>query len=208
MAREDETLLAQGAVERIGLEGGRTWIRTGKRETTFESRCYFPNHCEAVRDAFNQIQELRLAEPTAVGHRVVHGGSMHFEAATVDQELLEDLRSIQAFAPLHLPAEIEGIEAVASHFSELPQVACFDTAFHRGMPELAQRLPLAQRFWLEGLKRYGFHGLSYEYVLNALGATAMGRAVIAHLGNGASLAAVRDGCPVDTTMGFTPTAGL
>lgn len=122
--------------------------------------------------------------------------------------LLEDLRRLIPYAPLHLPAEIQGIEAVAARFPELPQVACFDTAFHRRMPELAQRFPLPRNFWDEGLRRYGFHGLSYEYIVDQIGATALGRAVIAHLGNGASMTAVKAGQPLETTMGFTPTGGF
>jgi acetate kinase len=118
------------------------------------------------------------------------------------------LRKLVPFAPLHLPPELQGIEAVASRFPGLPQVACFDTAFHRRMPELAQRFPLPRELWEEGVRRYGFHGLSYEYILEALGTAAHGRTIIAHLGNGASMAAVRDGQPLDTTMGFTPAGGF
>jgi len=118
------------------------------------------------------------------------------------------LRRLVAFAPLHLPSQLQGIEAVAAHFPGLPQVACFDTAFHRRMPEVAQRFPLPRSLWDEGVRRYGFHGLSYEYIVEKLGSAAHGRTIIAHLGNGASLVAVRDGQPVDTTMGFTPTGGF
>jgi acetate kinase len=111
-------------------------------------------------------------------------------------------------APLHLPGELELIEAAQVHCPDLPQVACFDTAFHRAMPELAQRVPLPYAFWNEGVRRYGFHGLSYEYVLGVLGSGSRERAVIAHLGNGASLVALRDGRPMDTTMGLTPIGGV
>jgi acetate kinase len=208
MAPEDETLMAQGSVERIGLDGGRIWIRTGRRASAFESSRDFPNHGVAVEAAFGQIEGLRLARPTAVGHRIVHGGLAHLEPVKVDPGLVAELKRITSFAPLHLPPQIAGIEAVAGRFPELPQVACFDTSFHRRMPELAQRFPLPARFWEDGLRRFGFHGLSYEYVLSALGAAARGRVLIAHLGNGASMAAVRDGLPVDTTMGFTPTGGF
>jgi acetate kinase len=126
----------------------------------------------------------------------------------VDAQLLAELRRLVAFAPLHLPSAIQGIEAAAARFPGLPQVACFDTAFHRRMPEVAQRFPLARDLWHEGIRRYGFHGLSYEYIVATLGAAAQGRLVIAHLGNGASLAAVLNGQPLDTTMGFTPTGGV
>jgi acetate kinase len=139
---------------------------------------------------------------------VVHGGPDHSAAEVVNASLLRELRKLIPFAPLHLPSAIQGIEAIAAHFPGLPQVACFDTAFHRRMPEVAQRLPLSHDLWDEGVRRYGFHGLSYEYIVSTLGARAQSRLIIAHLGNGASLAAVLNGKPLDTTMGFTPTGGL
>jgi acetate kinase len=148
-----------------------------------------------------------LPPPGAAGHRVVHGGPRHAEPALVDDGVLTDLRGLVPFAPLHMPAAIAGIDAIRARW-DIPQVACFDTAFHHGMPELAQRLPLPDALWDAGVRRYGFHGLSYEYIVGALGAAELGRAVIAHLGNGASMVAVHHGQPVDTTMGFTPAGGL
>ena len=146
--------------------------------------------------------------PVAVGHRVVHGGPDHTAPERVDTQLLTALRGLVAFASLHLPSAIQGIEAVAARFPGLPQVVCFDTAFHRRMPKVAQRLPLPSDLWHEGIRRYGFHGLSYEYIVATLDAAARGRLLIAHLGNGASLVAVHNGQPLDTTMGFTPTGGV
>jgi acetate kinase len=154
------------------------------------------------------LEQLHFPQPAAIGHRLVHGGPEHAAPERVTPQLVTALRRLVAFAPLHLPSEIQGIEAVAAHFPGLPQVACFDTAFHRRLPELAQRFPLPRALWDEGLRRYGFHGLSYEYIVERLGTAARGRTIIAHLGNGASMAAVRDGQPVDTTMGFTPTGGF
>jgi acetate kinase len=208
MAYEDETLLARGAVERIGLDGGRMWIRAGKKGPAVEVSRDVQNHRAAVWEAFRMLDGLHLARPSAIGHRIVHGGPAHFRPVRVDPALLAELKSLMIFAPLHLPAHIKCIEAVTGHFPELPQIACFDTAFHRSMPELAQRFPLPQKYWEEGIRRYGFHGLSYEYVLEALGKSKPERIIIAHLGNGASMAAIYDGCPVDTTMGFTPTGGF
>jgi len=109
---------------------------------------------------------------------------------------------------LHLPSQLEMIEAVAAHFPDLPQVACFDTAFHSRIPEVAQRFALPQKLWEQGIRRYGFHGLSYEYVTGKLGKELGRRAIIAHLGNGASMVALKDGLPVDTSMGLTPTGGF
>ena len=208
LSDEEEAQLAEGAVEHIGLQGGFFWIRGGGREALPDVHSDFPDHKAAVQATFAAIEELNLPQPSAVGHRLVHGGADHATPVRVDSRLLETLRGLAAFAPLHLPSQIQGIEAVAAHFPGLPQVACFDTAFHRRMPELAQRFPLPRDLWDEGLRRYGFHGLSYEYILDAPGAAAQGRTIIAHLGNGASMVAVRNGQPLDTTMGFTPTGGF
>ncbi|MDE0035483.1 MAG: acetate/propionate family kinase [Deltaproteobacteria bacterium] len=205
-----ERLLASGAAERIGLAKGLLWVRgaEGGRPLLLERKEDFSDHEAAVDAVFGAAARLRLPEPGAVGHRVVHGGADHSAPERVDGRLLADLRALVPLAPLHLPGAVAGIEAVAARFPHLPQAACFDTAFHRRMPELAQRFALPDALWEEGVRRYGFHGLSYEYVLDALGDAARGRVIVAHLGNGASMAAVRDGAPVDTTMGFTPAGGL
>jgi acetate kinase len=148
----------------------------------------------------------------AVGHRVVHG-MQHSEPELVTQELLDELHRISPYDPDHLPSEIESIEAFRRRHPKLPQVACFDTAFHRTMPRVARLLPIPRRYDAQGVERYGFHGLSYAYLMEELArlgdpAATAGRVILAHLGNGASLAAVRDGKSIDTSMGFTPTAGL
>jgi len=131
----------------------------------------------------------------------------------VTQELLDELHRLRPYDPEHLPREIELIEAFRQRHPKLPQVACFDTAFHRTMPRVAKLLPIPRRFDAKGVQRYGFHGLSYAYLMEELArlgdpAATKGRVILAHLGNGASLAAVRDGKSIDTSMGFTPTAGL
>jgi len=146
--------------------------------------------------------------PDAVGHRVVHGGPRHAAPATVDDALLAELDDLRRLAPLHMPPALDVLRRARAALPAVPHVACFDTAFHRAMPEIAQRLPLPERFWERGVRRYGFHGLSYEGVLEALGDRLRGRAVLCHLGNGASMAAVHDGRPVDTTMALTPAGGL
>jgi acetate kinase len=148
----------------------------------------------------------------AVGHRVVHG-MQHTAPELVTGELLEELHRISPYDPDHLPREIELIEAFRQRHPRLPQVACFDTAFHRTMPRVAKLLPIPRRYDAKGVQRYGFHGLSYAYLMEELArlgdpAATAGRVILAHLGNGASLAAVRDGKSIDTSMGFTPTAGL
>ena len=156
-----------------------------------------------------RLGDRRLA---AVAHRVVHGGSKYFAPVRVDAAVLADLRSYIPLAPLHQPFALEAIEALLGLYPELPQVACFDTAFHHTVPKVEQMLPLPRTLWDEGLRRYGFHGLSYAYMATALaeryGDAARGRTICAHLGNGASLCAMRDLRSVATTMGFSALDGL
>jgi acetate kinase len=204
----EELRLARGAVERIGLSGGYLWMQGTDNDMLADVRRDFPDFAASAEGISAAAKDLGFPVPAAAGHRVVQGGPNHSVSERVDATLLAELRRLIPFAPLHLPSAIKGIEAVKSRFPGMPQVACFDTAFHRHMPEVAQRLPLSRDLWQEGVRRYGFHGLSYEYVVTALGAAARGRLVIAHLGNGASLAAVLNGQPLDTTMGFTPTGGV
>jgi acetate kinase len=203
-----EKQLFHGEVERIGKSGGRLWVRDEDNRMLVDQQKGYPTHRAAVEELSQVAKNLELPFPSAIGHRVVHGGAEHSGPARVDAALLKDLRDLIPFAPLHLPTAIEVIETTTARFPGLPQVACFDTAFHRRMPEVAQRFPLREDLWNEGIRRFGFHGLSYEYIVSSLGPEAKGRMVIAHLGNGASLAAIKDGQPVDTTMGFTPSGGL
>ena len=204
----EEKALAKGAVERIGLPDGTLWIRDSGNETIGDVHNHFPDHQAAVQATFRALEKFKYPEPAAAGHRVVYGGLDHAVPERVSPQLLDELRAMVGFAPLHLPSAIQGIEAVAAYFPGLPQIACFDTAFHRRMPESAQRFPLPRKFWEKGLRRYGFHGLSYEYIMDKLGAEGQCRLIIAHLGNGASMAAVENGQPIDTTMGFTPAGGF
>ena len=152
-----------------------------------------------------------FASVIAVGHRIVHG-MKHFTPERVTPKLLAELHRITPYDPDHLKREIGLIEAFRQRYPKLPQVACFDTAFHRTMPRVAKLLPIPRRYGRKGVERYGFHGLSYSYLMEELGridpAAANSRVILAHLGNGASLAAVHDGRSIDTSMGFTPTSGL
>jgi acetate kinase len=172
-----------------------------------------PDFASAVAWLVNWLQEQAGFETIrAVGHRVVHGLT-HTAPERITPELLTELRRITPVDPDHLPGEIALIEAIQTRHPDLPQIACFDTAFHRTMPRVAQLLPLPRRFDARGIRRYGFHGLSYTYLLEELARlagidAAQGRVMLAHLGSGASLAAVRNGKSMDTTMGFTPTGGL
>jgi acetate kinase len=150
--------------------------------------------------------------PNAVGHRIVHGGTHYTMPCRITADLLARLRELVPLLPEHLPQAIEAVEAIGQLATGATQVACFDSAFHRTMPRIARLLPLPRRYLDAGVMRYGFHGLSYEYVAGELRRLdperAGGLAVVAHLGNGASMAALREGVGVETTMGFTPTGGL
>jgi acetate kinase len=149
----------------------------------------------------------------AVGHRVVHGGPTYAEPIRVTPAVITELKRLSPLDPRHLPAEIDLIEAFIKHLPDVPQVACFDTAFHHDLPRCSRLLPVPRRFEAQGVRRYGFHGLSYTYLMGEVERlagreVAGGRIILAHLGSGASMAAVRGGHPIDTTMSFTPTAGL
>lgn len=172
---------------------------------------------EPVGSADEVLARLEAAGATArlgaVGHRLVHGGPLHAAPVVVTPELLRDLEGLKELDPTHLPAELNIIKAFARVFPGVPQIACFDTGFHRDLPVVARTLPLPRCYQAQGLRRYGFHGISYEYLLEELGRiagadAAHGRVIFAHLGSGASLAAVHNGRCVDTTMGFTPSGGL
>ena len=208
MGEKKQEVLAKGAVENIGAENAMFWLNDGHGETLSQQPQTVADHHQAVRLIIDLLGNRDFNLPAVVGHRVVHGGSEYDQPQKITWELLQDLKRLVDFAPLHMPGAILGIEAVSAQFGQLPQVACFDTAFHRRMPQRAQRYPLPASLWDEGVRRYGFHGLSYEYIVQELGREVQGRLIIAHLGNGASMAAVNDGMAQDTTMGFTPTGGL
>jgi acetate kinase len=167
-----------------------------------------PDHASAVDVALDLVASVVAGAPALIAHRVVHGGDRHTAPARVDEALLASLEALTPLAPLHQPAALAGIRAAGGRWSGVPQVACFDTAFHASMPELARRLPLPAAVLGEEVRRYGFHGLSFAHVMWTLGAEPPRRIVIAHLGNGSSLVAVKDGRAIDTTMGFTPTGGV
>lgn len=172
------------------------------------------DHQQAVAHLLDRL-DLRygLATLGAVGHRIVHGGPRYRQSERIDSSMMDALRQLADYAPEHLPAEIDMIEACQQRLPNAVQVACFDTAFHRDLPAVSRLLAIPRKFSEAGVERYGFHGLSYTYLLKELGRVAgpqaaNGRVVLAHLGNGASLAAVKDGKSIDTTMGFTPAAGI
>jgi acetate kinase len=204
---------AHGKIERIGLQGTTLSVVDASEPVS--------TNCHAIpsdrRSAVNTLVDLVDTHPAfagmdAIGHRVVHGMG-HAEPAIVTSALLDELRRLTPYDPDHLPLEIELIEAFRARHPSLLQLACFDTAFHRTMPRVASQVAIPRRYEAQGVRRYGFHGLSCAYLMQELvrlgdPAATTGRVIIAHLGSGASLTAVRHGCSIDTTMGFTPASGL
>jgi acetate kinase len=205
------TELCRMVVEPIGESGCRLRVTPGPAGDT-SMPIEAADHRTALLRALDYAQSSLGFPVEAVGHRVVHGGAAHREPERITAALLSDLRDLTPIDPDHMPQALEAIEAITGRYAAVPQIACFDTAFHRTMSVLAQRYALPAWTIQAGVQRYGFHGLSCEFIMSALAdlepQTLGGRLLIAHLGNGASMTAVRHGTSVDTTMGFSPTGGL
>ena len=206
--------ILEGAIDRIGLPEASLRVKGVSPADNFAHAVTAPDHEVAVGALMDWIEGHTGHDSLiAVGHRVVHGGPKYSQPQRVTAEMIDELRRLSPFDPEHLPEEILLIEAFHRRFPDLPQLACFDTAFHHDLPRVARLLPIPRRYEAQGVRRYGFHGLSYSYLMDELArlgdpAATTGRVILAHLGNGASLAAVRDGKSVDTSMSFTPTAGV
>jgi acetate kinase len=206
-----------GTIDRIGLSGTTLTFDDPARNHRADHQERLQLTASDHKSAGNYLmdwfeKQAGFGSLLAVGHRVVHG-MRHSKPELVTQELLDELRRISPCDPDHLPSEIELIEIIRQRHPKLPQVTCYDTAFHRCMPRVAKLLPIPRRYDAMGVQRYGFHGLSYAYLVEELArlgdpAATTGRLILAHLGSGASMAAVRDGKSIDTSMSFTPTAGL
>lgn len=213
-AQESDKLILSGELGQIGSLDGELVVRDAAGRPTIRRRESLPDHAAALRALLQALRAHATAQRfAAVGHRLVHGGAAYTAPQRVSPALLAELRALIPLAPEHLPQELALIDALSAAHPDVPQVVCFDTAFHRTLPEVARVYALPQSLTDDGLpRRFGFHGLSYESVHAALAdedaAAANGRVVIAHLGNGASLCALREGRSVETTMGFTPTGGL
>ena len=203
-----------GAIERIGQDNSELIMKMPAKTSGHHRSVSAKDHASCLDAVLGEIVPLlEGSELTAIGHRIVHGGPRYLDPQFVTPTLLEELGRLSPYDPDHLPGEIALIEAICNRHPKLPQVACFDTAFHQTMPRIAKLLPIPRRFEAQGVQRYGFHGLSYAYLIEELvrlddPAATKGRVILAHLGNGASMTAVRDGKSVDTSMGFTPASGL
>ncbi len=206
--------ILRGEIARIGLPEASLRVTGIDPKDDVSRPVTAPDHGAAVEILTDWIAGRTGRKGlAAVGHRVVHGGPNYSQPQRITPDMIEELRRLSPFDPEHLPEEILLAEAFYRHFPDIAQVACFDTAFHDDLPRVARLLAIPRRYEARGVRRYGFHGLSYGFLMEELArlrdpAATRGRVILAHLGNGASLAAVRDGKSVDTTMGFTPTAGI
>ena len=206
--------ILEGGIDRIGQPKATFRVKGETPADNFSRLVTAPDHTVAVGALMDWIEERSGRNAlTAVGHRVVDGGPKYSKPERITPEMVAELHRLSPFDPDHMPEELLLTQAFHRRFPHLPQVACFDTAFHHDLPRVAQLLPIPRRYEAQGVRRYGFHGLSYAFLMEELArlgdpAATTGRVILGHLGNGASLAAVRDGKSVDTSMSFTPTAGV
>jgi len=201
-------MLLSGEAESIGDEKGQFHARDSGGRSLVSKTSPVSGQRQAVMRIAALLVEDRMPAPDAIGHRVVHGGPKLRQHCLIDANVLRQLEAATPFAPLHLGPTLAVVRAAREHFSGLPQVACFDTTFHAGLPDVARVLPLPSELREEGIQRYGFHGLSCESIVRQLGSDLPDRLIIAHLGNGASVTAVKSGKSIDTSMGLTPTGGV
>jgi len=217
---ETEAIVAKGLCDRIGIDGSIKHTPVSNGKPVFSSSIPLPTHAEAISAVIEKLTSAdygvisSLTEISAVGHRVVHGGRKFSESVLIDENVLSAIEACTWFAPLHIPANLMGINACKKAMPGVPQVAVFDTAFHHTIPNYAHVYPIPYKYYEENdIRRYGFHGSSHRFVsakaVKYLGGKAEGTKIIScHLGNGSSLAAIKDGKSVDTTMGATPLEGL
>jgi acetate kinase len=204
----DEEPLLTGSAEGIGRDNGTLQMRASDGASLVKRDGIHESQSDALKTIAAAIGEHVDVAPAAVGHRVVHGGPKLYKHQIITPEVLAQLRSATHFAPLHIPQALSLIGSAQTMFPSAAQFACFDDAFHQTIPEVAAHLPIPLRYFEAGIRRYGFHGISYESLVHDFGAKLPRRAIFAHLGNGSSLCALRNGASIDTTMGFTPTGGI
>jgi acetate kinase len=201
-------LLLSGELEAIGEKKSRFNATNTRGTIAVEESVPIPTQREAMARIGRLLIDSKSPAPDAVGHRIVHGGPRLRRHCLIDGQVLAELEAATVFAPLHNPPALSLLRFAQKHFPNLPHVACFDTTFHAGLPDVARVLPIAKELQAEGIQRYGFHGLSCESIVSQLVKPFPSRLIIAHLGNGASVTSVKDGKSVDTSMGLTPTGGV
>ena len=201
-------LLLTGEAEAIGEEGSQFHAQNLRHDARLVETSPIPTQREAIARIGKFLDDSGAPAPVAIGHRVVHGGPKLRQHCLIDGQVMQQLDAASAFAPLHTPVALSVMRFARKHFPALPQIACFDTTFHIDLPDVARVLPIPRELQSDGIQRYGFHGLSCESILHQLGDDPPARLIIAHLGNGASVTAVRDGKSIDTSMGLTPSGGL
>jgi len=204
----DEEALLTGSADGIGRDNGSLRIRSSDGKPLLQRDCIHESQSDALNTLATAMREHTESTPVAVGHRVVHGGPNLRRHQIITPQVLDQLRSATHFAPLHIPQALSLIATAQSIFPSAVQFACFDDAFHQTIPEIASHFPIPHRYFDQGIRRYGFHGISYESLVHRFGAKLPKRAIFAHLGNGSSLCALRNGMSIDTTMGLTPTGGI
>lgn len=202
-----ESLLS-GEAELIGGEKGKFYAKISRENALLSETISISSQREAIIRIERLLADSKMPGPAAIGHRIVHGGPKLRRHCLIDDSVLRQVEAATAFAPLHTPSALSVIRFAQEHFPGLPQVACFDTTFHAELAAVARVLPISKELQLEGIQRYGFHGLSCESIVHQLGNDLPNRLVIAHLGNGASVTAVKGGKSIDTSMGLTPTGGV
>jgi acetate kinase len=207
-AGDDESLLLEGSAEGIGRGDGSLRIKSPDGGVLVREEHVLESQTDALQKLSQVLAQQHRAPPSAVGHRVVHGGPHLRAHQRITPDVLRRLQEAVHFAPLHIPPALALIDEATKIFGDAALFACFDTAFHATLPPRAAQLALPSRYAQAGVMRYGFHGLSYESLVTQLGARLPSRAVFAHLGNGSSVCALRDGQSVDTSMGLTPTGGV
>ncbi len=200
-------IIISGEAEAIGDHSGRFWVNDTDGNQLVSESANIQNQHDAVVRIERFLAGCTDAQPSAVGHRVVHGGPALQQHCLIDDVVMHRLEAATQFAPLHNPPALAVIRFSQKHFPKVPQVACFDTAFHADMPEVARTLPIPLDLRSDGIRRYGFHGLSCESIVRQLGDELPDRLIVAHLGNGASVTAIKRGQSIDTSMGLTPAGG-
>lgn len=209
-----EELQRAGELERIGISSGHFFVKDKSETTLLNKSLELPDHDSALKELFHWLNDDSPDKSLdAVAHRIVHGGSRLREPLVINKKIIEQLGKLIPLAPDHLPHELKAIKSISKRFPKLKQTACFDTSFHKNISKTAQLFGLPNSYYDQGIMRYGFHGLSYEYIMSELKKETgkkeyNGKIIIAHLGNGASMAAVNKQKCIDTTMSFTPSGGM